>query len=92
MAIVNETMARLIWGIPEVLGRTIEANDGPANTWQPVTIVGVAADAQLITLDGRAEPYIYVPLAQRYLSARVARRQDAPAAPRFRRSGRCCAK
>jgi predicted permease len=68
VAIVNETMARLIWGTPEVTGRTIELNDDPSNTWQQVTIVGVAADAQLKALGERAEPYIYVPFAQRYVS------------------------
>jgi putative ABC transport system permease protein len=67
VAIVNEAFARFVWGTADVLGRTIEANDSPANTWQAVTIVGIAADARLIALDGRAEPYIYVPLAQRYL-------------------------
>jgi putative ABC transport system permease protein len=67
VAIVNETMARLIWGTPDALGRTIEANDSPANTWEPLIVVGIAADAKLVSLDGRSEPYIYVPLAQRYL-------------------------
>jgi len=67
VAIINEAFARLVWGTPDVIGRTIEANDSPADTWQQVTIVGIAADAQLIAIDGRPEPYIYVPFAQRYL-------------------------
>jgi predicted permease len=67
VAIINEAFARLVWGTPDVIGRTIEANDSPADTWQQVTIVGIAADARLIAIDGRPEPYIYVPFAQRYL-------------------------
>jgi putative ABC transport system permease protein len=67
VAIVNEAMARLIWGTPDALGRTMEANDDAPGTWRPVTIVGVAADAQLVALGGRVDPYIYVPHAQRYV-------------------------
>ena len=67
VAIVNEAFARVAWGTPDAIGRTVEANDGPASTWQVVTIVGVTADAQLVALGSRAEPYIYVPYAQRYV-------------------------
>jgi predicted permease len=66
VAIVNEAFARAAWGSPDALGRSVEANDDPGGGWQPVTIVGVAADAQLMSLGSRAEPYIYVPFAQRY--------------------------
>ena len=66
VAIVNEAFARAAWGSPDALGRMIEANDGPGDQWAPVTIVGVAADAQLMSLGAKAEPYIYVPFAQRY--------------------------
>jgi predicted permease len=67
VAIVNEAFARAAWGSPDALGRTVEANDALGGAWQAVTIVGVAADAQLIALGNRAEPYIYVPFAQRYV-------------------------
>ena len=70
VAIVNETMAKAIWGTTDAVGRTFEVNDGPANAWDQVTVAGVAADAHLMSLDDRSEPYIYVPLAQRY-AARV---------------------
>jgi hypothetical protein len=30
--------------------------------------VGIAGNAQLITLDGKVEPYVYVPLNQRYMA------------------------
>jgi predicted permease len=67
VAIVNEAFARIAWGTPDAIGRTVEANDAPGGAWQLVTIVGVAADAQLIALGSRAEPYMYVPYAQRYV-------------------------
>ena len=65
-AIVNVAMARAIWGTADVLGRTIETDD--SDKWEPLTIVGVAADAQVISLGQPAGPYLYVPFAQRYTS------------------------
>ena len=69
VAIVNEAFTRMIWPDEDALGKQIvvEGDDGP----QPVTIVGIAADARLIWLTGTVAPYIYVPFAQRY-SDRVA--------------------
>jgi putative ABC transport system permease protein len=66
VAIVNEALARLAWNTPDAIGRTIEVNDGPSGTYQPVTIVGVAFDAQVISLGATVEPYIYVPITQLY--------------------------
>jgi putative ABC transport system permease protein len=66
VGIVNEAMARAIWGTPDALGRTIEVNDSAPGTWEPVTIVGIAANAQVMALGGTVDPYLYVPLAQRY--------------------------
>ena len=68
VAIVNESMARRIWGTSDAVGRTLEADGGPDSGWVPLTVVGIAADAQLITLGGPVDPYIYVPVAQRYIS------------------------
>jgi predicted permease len=66
VAIVNVAMARAIWNTADVLGRTIETND--SGKWEPVRIVGVAADAQFMALGEAANPYLYVPFAQRYSS------------------------
>ena len=66
VAIINVAMARAIWGTADVVGRTIEAND--SGKWEPLTIVGVAADAQVMWLTEPANPYLYVPIAQRYTS------------------------
>ena len=66
VAIVNEAFTKATWPGEDGLGRqiTVETDNGP----QSVTIVGVTADARLIWLTGSVEPYIYVPLAQRYAS------------------------
>ena len=66
VAIVNEAMAKAIWGTVDVVGRTFEVEDGPDDAWKPIAVVGVAGDAHLMSLDDRSEPYLYVPLSQRY--------------------------
>jgi predicted permease len=65
VAIVNRAMARAIWGDADPIGRTIELGD--ESTWEATTIVGLAADARVISLDGPVRPYVYVPLTQRYI-------------------------
>jgi len=64
--IINEAMAKSVWGTTDVLGRQLIGDDdqGPGR-W---TVVGIASNAQLITLDGKVEPYVYVPLNQRYMA------------------------
>jgi len=61
--IVNEAMARSVWGTVDVIGRQFQ--DDQQHT---LTIVGVADDARLVNLGAPSEPYVYVPLAQRYTS------------------------
>jgi putative ABC transport system permease protein len=64
--IVNETLAKRVWGTSDVIGRQLIGDDDEgAGTW---TVVGVAGDAQMITLGGTVEPYVYVPLNQRYIA------------------------
>ena len=87
VAIVNEAMARLIWGSADAaLGGRLELNDAPDERWSPVTVVGVAADAQVIALGERATPYLYVPFAQRYVSrvALAVKTTGATAIPQMR--------
>lgn len=66
VAIVNEAFARTVWPGADPLGQTFESNgrDGSIR----VTVVGVAADARLMSISEPAQPYIYVPLSQRYHS------------------------
>ena len=66
VAIVNEALARAAWGTADAVGRVIQADYTNAG-WEPVTIVGVATDAQVEWLGAPAQPLIYVPLSQRYV-------------------------
>jgi predicted permease len=63
--IINEAMAKRVWGTTDVIGRQLIGDDdeGPG-TW---TVIGVASNAQMIALGGSVEPYVYVPMNQRYL-------------------------
>ena len=64
VAIVNEAMARFIWGTPDAVGRTLQADD--SGSWESLTVVGVTSDARLDSLDGDVGACLYVPFAQRY--------------------------
>ncbi|HEY2433175.1 MAG TPA: ABC transporter permease [Vicinamibacterales bacterium] len=66
--IVNETMARSVWHTTDVLGRQFESDLGPNDTSRMLTVVGVAPDAQVDTLGQTARPFVYVPVAQRYVT------------------------
>jgi predicted permease len=65
--IINEAMARSVWHTSDVLGRQFES-DAPGNTTTTLTVVGVAPDAQVDTLGAEVRPFVYVPVAQRYMS------------------------
>src|SRR5262249_59623025 len=86
VAIVNEAFAGVAGGTPAAIGRKIELNDDPSGGWQQATIVGIAADARVIWLDARVDPYIYVPLAQRYTPrlALVVKNSGATSIPEMR--------
>jgi predicted permease len=67
VAIVNEALARRYWGTDDVIGRQFETTT-PFSKGQLITIVGVAANAQFVSLGDSDSPYLYVPLAQQYRS------------------------
>ena len=67
VAIVNEALARRYWGTDDVVGRQLETAT-PFAKAQAITIVGVAANAQFVSLGDSESPYLYVPLAQQYRS------------------------
>jgi predicted permease len=58
VAVVNETLARLLAPQGEVLGRTFRLRDAET------IVVGVARDAKYATLDEATPPFLYVPLSQ----------------------------
>lgn len=66
VAIVNEAFARAVWPGADPIGQQFESQVGDRRT--RVAVVGVAADAHLMSISAPAEPYIYVPLGQRYHS------------------------
>lgn len=61
VALVNETFVRRFMRGAAPLGRTIDVGRGPA------TIVGVLHDGKYGSLDERAHPVVYVPIAQWFL-------------------------
>jgi len=65
--IINEAMARSVWQTTDVLGRQFET-DAIGDKKTMVTVVGVAPDAQVDTLGEKVRPFVYVPVAQRYMS------------------------
>ncbi|MEO5819079.1 MAG: ABC transporter permease [Vicinamibacteraceae bacterium] len=58
VAVVNETLARLLAPGGDVIGRTFRFRD--ADT----TVIGIARDAKYASLDETTPPFFYVPLAQ----------------------------
>ena len=68
VVIVNEAMANRIWPGQSALGRHIEMENGPGEGSRTLTVIGVASNARLMSLNEAAEPYFYVPLSQYYMS------------------------
>ncbi|MEP6914813.1 MAG: ABC transporter permease, partial [Acidobacteriota bacterium] len=67
VAIINQALATQIWPGEDPIGRQMVMS-APDSQGTTLTVVGVAADARVISLTGPVAPYIYVPLAQHYLS------------------------
>ena len=65
VAVVNETFARQAWPGREAVGQVVLQQTGRTpDTERPLTVVGVARDAQYRTVGESPRPFIYVPLAQ----------------------------
>ena len=78
--VVNETAAREWWPGKDPIGqRILQQQDGPeSNAMTPLVVVGVARDAKYRYLGDVPRPFVFVPLAQQYLSRTtiVARTKD----------------
>ncbi|MGE5246292.1 MAG: ABC transporter permease [Betaproteobacteria bacterium] len=68
--IVNETAAREWWPGRDPLGqRLFQQKDGPdTKDLTPLIVVGVARDAKYRLLSDAPRPFVFVPLAQQYIS------------------------
>ena len=64
VAIVNESFARTVWPGADPVGQQFMLERGDDTV--PITIVGVAADARLMSISEPPQPYVYLPLAQLY--------------------------
>ena len=65
VAVVNETIARRVFGDADPVGRHIRTDsEGP-----PVEIVGVVGDGKYRSLGDERVPFLYLPLAQNYSEA-----------------------
>jgi predicted permease len=66
VAVVNETMGKRLWPGRGAIGRTfrIGAADAPL-----VTVVGVAQDGKYRDVMEAPQPYLYLPLGQRYVGS-----------------------
>jgi predicted permease len=67
VAIINETMAKLLWPGQSAVGQTLsqELGQGEKHT---LTVVGVARNAKYRSVGDRPRNFIYVPLAQQFRS------------------------
>jgi predicted permease len=62
VAVINRTMADLLWPGQDPLGKTILTGDSPKNA----TVVGVAADGKYTSFDEPPHAVMYVTLSQNY--------------------------
>lgn len=62
VAVVNETMAKKFWPDRSPVGERLRLDDEEA----AVEVVGVVADSKYMRLGEETQPFLYLPLAQRY--------------------------
>jgi predicted permease len=79
VAIVNQTMAERLWPGQDPIGRTL-LQERSEEGEQELQVIGVARDAKYRTVSENRRNFIYVPLAQQFLSELTfyVRRGDGP--------------
>jgi len=65
VAVINQTMAHELWPNEDALGGRFRMNSGSGPL---VEVVGIARDSKYQDLFAKSIPYIYLPLAQSYVS------------------------
>lgn len=63
VAVVNQSLARSLWGGANPLGRVMEFEDRPGRVTR-VEVVGVARDSRYESIWESGEPYLYLPAAE----------------------------
>lgn len=63
-AIVNETLARQLFGTVDVVGRTVRLAQTATGPERELVIVGIASDSRWRSVAGGTEPFMYMPFAQ----------------------------
>ncbi|HSR70233.1 MAG TPA: ADOP family duplicated permease [Acidobacteriota bacterium] len=63
VAVVSEAFARRFWPGGDALGRSLRLNR-EGQEQRRITIVGIAADSKVRSLDAPPSPYLYLPLSQ----------------------------
>jgi predicted permease len=68
VVIINQTMASRFWPHEDAIGKrlSVEGTTGPF-----VEVIGVTSDGKYQTIGEDAQPYFYVPLAQKFASKRT---------------------
>lgn len=66
VAVVNETLAELLWPGEEAVGRRLRFTEPAAPFDVPVEVVGVAGNASYHRLNEEDRPYLYLPVLQAY--------------------------
>ena len=66
VAVINQSMAHQLWPDEDALGRRFRMN---GESGRLVEVIGIARDSKYLDLFAKATPYIYLPLAQYYISS-----------------------
>ena len=80
VAIVDETLARVLWPDDDYLGQQIRFRDGPTGQLSdPLSVVGLAPGRRNEIFDQQPTPHVYVPFGWQYrANMNVHVRLDAP--------------
>ncbi len=67
VVIVNQRLARQLWPDQDPIGKRLHVG----RSQDPCTVVGVARDGKYVMVGEEPRPYVYLPLAQRFLTPTI---------------------